>query len=109
MLPRKNRIKRKKDFKIIFKKARSRKNTLFVFKTTKNNLNLNRFGFVVSQKVSKKATIRNKIRRRLIEAIKTEKESIKPGTDTVIIALPGIEKKNFSEIKKEIKKELTNV
>jgi ribonuclease P protein component len=65
----------------------------------KNNLGLNRFGFVVSQKVSKKATVRNKIRRRLAEVIKAEMKNIKIGTDMVLIALPGIEKKGFSDIK----------
>jgi len=65
----------------------------------KNNLGLNRFGFVVSQKVSKKATIRNKVRRRLTEAIKVRAKNIKTGIDVILIALPGIEKKEFSEIK----------
>lgn len=73
-----------------------------------NNLGLNRFGFVVSLKVSKKATLRNKVRRRLSEIIKAEERNIpfggqiKPGTDLVIIALPGIEKKEFLEIKEAV-------
>jgi len=102
MLPKINRIKKKKDFEIIFKNSKSFKNNLFIFKITKNNLGLNRFGFVVSQKVSKKATVRNKIRRRLAEAIRARIKDIKIGTDLVLIALPGIEKKEFSEIKEAI-------
>ena len=103
MLPKINRIKKKKDFEIIFKRTQgapqSFKNSLFILKIMKNNLGLNRFGFVVSQKVSKKATVRNKIRRRLAEVIKAEMKNIKIGTDMVLIALPGIEKKGFSDIK----------
>ncbi len=99
MLPKINRIKKKKDFEIIFKKGASLKNNLFILRFVKNNLNQNRFGFVVSQKISKKATIRNKIRRKLTEAIKIQAKNIKTGTDSVLIALPGIEKKEFSEIK----------
>ena len=68
----------------------------------KNNLGQNRIGFVVSQKVSKKAVIRNKVRRRLSEAIRIKINDIKIGTDLVLIALPGIEKKDFSEIKETI-------
>ena len=102
MLPKINRIKKKKDFEIIFKNSKSLKNNLFIFKIMKNNLGLNRFGFVVSQKVSKKATIRNKTRRRLAEAVKGKVKKIKTGTDLVLIALPGIEKKEFSEIKETI-------
>jgi len=74
----------------------------------KNNLGLDRFGFVVSQKVSKRATIRNKVRRRLAEAVRAEFKNmpigtqIKNGIDVVFIALPGIEKKEFSEIKEAV-------
>ena len=102
MLPKINRIKKKKDFETVFKNSKSFKNNLFVFKITKNNLKLSRFGFVVSQKVSKKATIRNKVKRRLAEIIGDEIKNIKIGTDLVLIALPGIEKKEFSEIKEVI-------
>jgi ribonuclease P protein component len=68
----------------------------------KNDLGINRFGFVVSKKISPKATVRNKVRRRLTEAIKADATNIKIGIDSVIIALPGIEKKEFSEIKEAI-------
>jgi len=99
MLAKINRIRRKKDFEIIFKNSKSVKNNLFIFKIARNNLGLNRFGFMVSQKVSKKATVRNKIKRRLAEAIRPEMKNIKIGTDLVLIALHGVDKKEFSEIK----------
>ena len=107
MLPKINRIKKRKDFEAIFKNSKSLKNSLFSLKTAKNNLGLNRFGFVVSLKVSKNATVRNKVRRRLVEAIKTQKENIKNGTDAVLVAFSGIEKKEFSEIKEAVKARLT--
>ena len=59
MLAKINRIKKKKDFEVIFKNSKSLKNNLFILKVAKNNLGLNRFGFVVSLKISKKATVRN--------------------------------------------------
>lgn len=103
MLPKINRIRKKKDFEVIFKKTQripqGLKNNLFILKTVKNNLGVNRFGFVVSKKISPKATIRNKVKRRLAEAVKSETKNIKIGTDLIIIALPGIEKKEFFEIK----------
>ena len=106
MLPKINRIKKKKDFEIIFKNSKSFKTNLFIFRIMKNNLGFNRFGFVVSLKVSKKAVIRNKIRRRLSEIIKAEEKNIKAGTDLVVIALPGIEKKEFPELKEIVKNAL---
>lgn len=99
MLPKINRIKKKKDFEIIFKKGVSFKNSFLVLKVAKNNLNQNRFGFVISQKVSKKAVVRNKIRRRLSEIINSESKNIKNGLDLVFISLAGLEKKDFSETK----------
>ena len=77
MLSKINRIKKKKDFEIIFKKGKSFKNKLFILRFIKNNLNQNRFGFVVSQKVSKKAVVRNKVRRRLAEIIKSYFNNLK--------------------------------
>lgn len=99
MLPKINRIKKKKDFEYIFKKGASFKNNLFILRLIKNNLDQSRFGFVVSLKVSKKATIRNKIRRRLAEIIKLEFKNIKQGMDLVFISLPSAEKKEFAELK----------
>ncbi len=104
MLPKVNRIRKKKDFEAIFKNSKSFKNNLFIFKIAKNNLGINRFGFVVSQKVSKKAVVRNKIRRRLSEIIKAKFHTIKNGTDIVIIALPGIDKREFSEMNEGVEK-----
>ncbi|MCX6722084.1 MAG: ribonuclease P protein component [Candidatus Staskawiczbacteria bacterium] len=102
MLSKINRIKKKKDFEIIFKNSKSFKNNLFIFKIKRNDLGLNRFGFVVSHKVSKKATVRNKIRRRLADLMRKKTTDIKTGVDLVIITLPGIEKKTFSDLKEAI-------
>ncbi len=98
MLPRENRIKKKKDFELIFKNSKSFKNSLFILKASKNNLNFNRFGFVVSQKVSKKAVTRNKIRRRLAQIMKVKDKDIKSGTDLIFIVLSGADKKEFPEM-----------
>ncbi len=102
MLPQINRIKKKKDFERIFKNSKNLKAPFFIFRIIKNELGINRFGFVVSQKISKNAVIRNRVRRRLAEVIKIEMSKIKKGTDLVLVALPGIERKEFSEIKEVV-------
>ena len=93
MLPKINRLKKKKDFENIFKNSKIFKNILVSLRLCKNGLSVSRVGFVVSLKVSKKATIRNKIRRRLSAAVKIFFNNIKTGDDLLLVALPGIEKK----------------
>ncbi len=102
MLPKINRIRKKKDFEIIFKNSKCLRNSLFILRIAKNSLNLTRFGFVVSLKVSKKATVRNKIKRRLSEAAKMYQGEIKNGADIVFIALPEMTRRNFLEIKEAV-------
>ena len=109
MLPTINRIKKKKDFELIFKNSKSFKNSLFILRVAENNLGLNRFGFVVSQKVSKKAVVRNRIRRRLAEIIKGEIKNIKSGIDLVFIVLAGADKKDFSEVKSSVSNALAKL
>ena len=104
MLPQKNRIQKKKDIEKIFKKGRAFKEAPLIFKTIKNNLKTSRFGFVVSQKVSKKANIRNKIKRRLREIVRLKLDTLKTNNDNLFICFPGIEKKDFPETKKIIEK-----
>lgn len=103
MLPKVNRIKKKKDFEVIFKKAKSFKNNFLILKTTSNSIETKRFGFIVSQKVSKKAVVRNLIRRRLNEAVKINFDNVKDGFDCVFIVLSGAVKEDFSEVKKSVK------
>ena len=104
MLPKLNRLKKKKDFGRIFKKGRSFKEDFLIFKIVKNNLKSSRFGFIVSKNISKKATIRNKIKRRLRELVKIKIRKIKNGIDGVFIVRPGLETKDFWEIEEAINK-----
>lgn len=104
MLAKENRLKNKKDFERVFKKGKGFKSSFLVLKMASNNLEISRFGFIVSLKISKKAAVRNKIRRRLSEAIRLNLGDIKKGVDVVLIALPGIENKEFTEIQEVIKK-----
>lgn len=65
-----------------------------------NNLNKNQFRIIVSLKVSKKAVIRNKIRRRIKEILR--QIEIKQGYDIVVITNKEIINKSFREIKERI-------
>ncbi len=102
MLPKANRLKKKKDFEAVSKQGSSFKNSFLILKVAGNTLIENRFGFVISQKVSKKAVIRNKLRRRLASIIK-KMHVLEGGKDFVFIGLAGLEKKDFVELENIVK------
>lgn len=102
MLAKKYRLIKKKDFEKTFKQGRFLKNNFFNIRIIENNLEISRFGFVVSLKVSKKATERNKTRRRLQESIGLKIEQIKSGFDIVIMAKPEIKSKSWAEIDNQL-------
>lgn len=102
MLPVKNRLNKNKDFQKVFQKGKGIKENLLTFKWAPNNLKVSRFGFIVSRKVSKKAVLRNKIKRRLREKIRRELPWLKKGIDGVIIVNPAAAKEKSQEIIKSL-------
>ena len=104
MLPKKNRVKKKGDIEKVLRGGEWFRETFLVLKKRENKLKDSRFGFIVSQKVSKKAVVRNKIKRRLRESVMPLIKKIKSGQDFAFIALPKTETKNFLEIDEVVKK-----
>jgi len=102
MLPNKSRLLKNKDFQTVFKKGKFFKSKVLSLRFLKNNLGLNRFGFVISNKISKKSVERHKIKRRLSGIIKQISPGIEKGFDFIIIALQGIRGRTYKEIKKEV-------
>ena len=102
MLPKINRLTKEKDFEAVFKHGKSAKSGFLAVRVLKNNLPESRFGFVVSKKISTKATVRNKIKRRMRDAVVVQLKTISPPADVVVITMPSIVTKTFLEIKKAI-------
>lgn len=102
MLKQENRLRIKKDFNNIFKKGKSAAGGFIFLKFFKNDLSVSRFSFIVSSKISKKAVIRNKVKRRLREIIRNNIAKIKPRFDVIIMPKPAITNKDFQETKKEL-------
>lgn len=97
MLAKEHRLRKQKDFEAVFKTGRYSRGVFLSLKTAKNNLPQSRFGIAVSAKVSKKAVIRNKIKRRLRHIIYRRLPEIKDGFDIAIIAAPAAAEKTFGE------------
>lgn len=102
MLAKTRRISLKRDFERIFANGKSFQGRLFRFKFIKNTLKLNRFAVVVSSKVSKKAVLRNKIRRRAWSVISVLDKSLSGSFDVVLVSLTDAARANFTDIKNEI-------
>jgi ribonuclease P protein component len=94
-----SRLQKKSDIDSVFKKGKSFREGLILLKVLKTGLESSRFAFVISHKVSKKATVRNKLRRRLKNIFQN---SLKDGkgmsADILVIAFPGLEKKEYKEL-----------
>jgi ribonuclease P protein component len=71
-------------------------------KIATNNLPCSRVAFIVSKKISTKATERNLIKRRLREAVRAILVSVKEGYDIVVFSKTNIKGQNFSQIQNEI-------
>lgn len=65
-------------------------------------------GVVVSLKVSKRAVVRNRIRRRIQAAIRELLPQMAPSWKVVVIARPGLIQCNYQEILQQLKQLLTD-
>jgi ribonuclease P protein component len=102
MFKKKNRLKKTKDFDNVFKKGKTIAGKLVFLKIIKNKTDISRVGFIVSLKISKRATIRNKLKRQLRAIIKANFSDFKPGFDIITIAKPEIVNNKYQDIKEEI-------
>jgi len=104
MLPKKNRLDLKREFLQIKKSGRiiGGESFNFLFQKKATNFCPPVFAFVVSKKIEKKATKRNKIKRLLSEAVRSFLIQIRPGVKGVFLVKKEILGKNLTEIKTEI-------
>ncbi len=100
MLKKESRITKKKEFDQIFLKGKSRYTDILGVKSLENGLTFNRFGLIVSNKVSKKAVIRNLLRRRLRSIV--YKLELKNGFDCLVIVQKNMLDKSQTEIEKSL-------
>ncbi|MBD3359435.1 MAG: ribonuclease P protein component [Candidatus Buchananbacteria bacterium] len=90
MLEKKQRLTKKKEFEKITQRGKAYYSPILILKILKNDLSYSRFGLIVSNKVSKKASQRNLIKRRIREIIRLNLNRINAGYDILIIVSPKI-------------------
>lgn len=101
MLPRKNRID-KKLFPEFIKKAKTFSSDNMYLKAVYNCPKDKAFAFVVSLKVSKKATERNKLKRRVRAITHSPLKNVPVGICAAVFFKPSIMGKKYGEIKNEL-------
>lgn len=109
MLPKTHRLTKKRDFDAVFKRGKSVKADFLFVRALASVLPQSRFGFVVSNKVSPKATVRNKIKRQLRSACAQVLPLLKKRADYVIVSTPNIAGKNFSQIQQAVGEALKKI
>lgn len=98
--PRSLRVCNKKEFALIYAGKRI---SGAMFRVYYNILgDIGKAGFVVSKKVSKSAVKRNKIKRRLREIYRRNRDMLPANISIVIQVLPQAAEASFDEIKREI-------
>lgn len=110
MLPKEERLKNKKDFDKVFKLKHSVATPFLIAYFKKKHTNedneLPKVGFVVAKKVHKKASKRNKIKRRMREAYRIYKKEnlnlIEHFNSIIFIARPAIFGEDYNQVNESI-------
>lgn len=104
MLDKKFRLRKQKDFDRISKEGVYFSEHGLLMKAMRNGLELTRFGFIVSNKISGVAAKRNRIKRLLREAVRSLHGDLKEGYDCLFIAKNAITEKEAGAINATVEK-----
>jgi ribonuclease P protein component len=85
MLQKRHRLASERDFNRIFKKGKTTNGNTLSVRVVRNNRPESRVAFVVSTKVSKRAVVRNLLKRRLREIVRPLVSTLIPGLDIVVM------------------------
>jgi len=96
------RLTKNLEFIRVYKTGRRLTSPFFTMYIKKNDLKVTRLGVSISKKVGK-SVVRNKIKRRIKEIIRTNYDHIKQGYDIVVSVRPQAVQLDFKGIVREIK------
>lgn len=108
MLPKENRLKSSRDFDRVFKKSKPlfTKNFAVRYLLRSKKEDPSRFGFIISNKISKLATKRNQLKRQLRHIVHDLIFELKPGYDVIVLVKSDF---NYPYEQAEIKKQMIEI
>lgn len=109
MLPKGNRVRKTREFERVFSSRLSVYGSFVRLSYSPGTTSLTRCAVVVSTKISKKAVIRNKLRRRARAVIKKVLPVLTPPLDIVITCLKGSEVVSYHDFELDILKSLQKI
>lgn len=101
MLPKRHRLAKATDVRRVYDEGRCWSNRLLVLCKRPNGLAHSRYAFSVSRRVGK-AVVRNRVRRRLREAIRPYLDLLAEGWDVMIIARRDAAKADFWTVERAL-------
>jgi ribonuclease P protein component len=109
-LPKPYRLRRRQDFQRVYQQGKRDRGKYLMLRSWRQfpdrqieNLPATRFGISVSQKVSKKAVVRNLLKRRVKAALRQLLPEIEPGWWVVVIVQASATTCEYDEILRELK------
>lgn len=108
-LSRKYRLSDSSEIIRVIKKGRSFDSKFFRIKFLPADAGFTRFSIIISSKVSKKAVIRNKIKRTLSETIRLNIPKIKPGFSIVVLVKPKAPNAGLGYLKESLVENLVKI
>ena len=103
-----NKIKKSKDFSLIYNKSKKMHTKYAIIFIKENVNNEQRFGFVASKKTGN-AVQRNRIKRLFKEFVKIHKDKFKKNTDYIFVGKSVLKEKIKSLKYKDIEKDINKV
>ncbi|HCC22616.1 TPA: ribonuclease P protein component [Candidatus Falkowbacteria bacterium] len=108
MLPKENRITKKKEFDGFFGRdfkvngGYSVSSNNFVIKTKLVKSGSNRIGFIINTKVDKRATVRNRVKRQVREIFFNNLKQFNRKVDVLVVIQPAAKNLTFKQIEDDV-------
>jgi len=96
-----HRLKKKKQFAYIYRKGNKKSTRFLSLFVTESKFSSYKIGYSVSKKIGK-ANVRNKVKRRLKEIVRTS-DFPKKNHNYILMVKEGVENLSFIELKNQVK------